>query len=285
MKKIFKIALCQMKVTENQEDNVARAVAMVDQAGAKLPGKGHHQKADLVVLPEMFNCPYQTEKFPEYAQEQNKSPTLQAVSRAAKDAEVYLIAGSIPERDKNHVYNTSFIFNPAGELIGRHRKMHLFDIEVTGRIHFKESETLTAGDEVTVVDTDWGKVGVAICYDIRFPELSRLMALQGAHLLVFPGAFNMTTGPAHWKALSRVRAVDNQVYVASCSPARDEKASYVAYGHSLVADPWGDILAEAGTGEEIVLADIDFSQVEKVRQELPLLKNSRHDLYHIKYEK
>lgn len=279
----FKLALCQMKVTEDKEQNVARAVQMIKDAGLG----GDKQKTDLVVLPEMFNCPYQTDQFPRYAEEHDKSPTLNAVSRAARDADVYLIAGSIPERDQDQVYNTSFIFNPSGELIGRHRKVHLFDIDVAGQIQFKESETLTAGDEVTVLDTNFGKIGVAICYDIRFPEISRLMVLKGAYLLVFPGAFNLTTGPAHWKALTRVRAVDNQVYVASCSPARDDEAHYVAYGHSLVSDPWGDVVAEAGTGEEIIYAKVNRSQVEKVRKELPLLKNRRDNLYkfNVKNEK
>jgi predicted amidohydrolase len=136
-----------------------------------------------------------------------------------------------------------------------------------------------------VVDTDSGKLGVAICYDIRFPELARLMTLQGAQLLVFPGAFNLTTGPAHWEILSRTRALDNQVYLATCSPARDEKASYVAYGHSLVADPWGEVIFQAGIGEEILYASIKASRVDEIRQELPLLKNRRRDLYTLDLKK
>jgi omega-amidase len=274
--KSFKLALCQMKVGQDKAENVKKAIKLIKEAG---------KEAEMVVLPEMFNCPYQTDQFPLYAEEAGNSSTLNAVSQAARDAQVYLVAGSIPERDLDQIYNTSFIYNPSGEVIGRHRKMHLFDIDVHGQIQFKESDTLTPGDQVTVVDTDFGKLGVAICYDIRFPELSRLMALQGAQLLVFPGAFNLTTGPAHWEILTRVRAVDNQVYVASCSPARDEKGTYVAYGHSLVADPWGDVIGEAGTGEEILYVDIDLSRVDEVRQELPLLKNRRNDLYEINLKK
>jgi predicted amidohydrolase len=274
--KDLQIALCQMEVGLDKAQNIKKAVKFMEKAG---------EKADLVVLPEMFNCPYQTDQFPLYAERANDSPTLKAVSQAARDQEVYLVAGSIPERDQGHIYNTSFIFNPAGEVIGRHRKLHLFDIDVHGQIQFKESDTLTPGDQVTVVDTDFGKLGVAICYDLRFPELSRLMTLQGADLLVFPGAFNLTTGPVHWEILSRVRALDNQVYLATCSPARDEEASYVAYGHSLVADPWGEVLVQAGTGEEIVHAPIESSRVEKIRQELPLLKNRRRDLYTLDFKK
>lgn len=272
----FQIALCQMKVGLDKTQNVKKAVKFIRKAG---------EKADLVVLPEMFNCPYQTDQFPSYAEGADESPTLKAVSRAARDSEVYLVAGSIPERDQDHIYNTSFIYNPTGELIGRHRKLHLFDIDVPGQIQFKESETLTPGDQVTVVDTDFGKLGVAICYDIRFPELARLMTLQGAQLLVFPGAFNLTTGPAHWEILSRTRALDNQVYLATCSPARDEKASYVAYGHSLVADPWGEVIFQAGIGEEILYASIKASRVDEIRQELPLLKNRRRDLYTLDLKK
>ncbi len=265
-----------MKVGLDKGQNIKNAVKFIKEAG---------KKADLVVLPEMFNCPYQTDLFPLYAEKAHESPTLRAVSRAAQKAEVYLIAGSIPEKEQDHIYNTSFIYNPTGELIGRHRKMHLFDIDVPGQIQFKESETLTPGEEITVVETDFGKVGVAICYDIRFPELSRLMALQGARLLVYPGAFNMTTGPAHWDILSRVRALDNQVYLATCSPSRDEGASYVAYGHSLVVDPWGEVVAQAGAGEEIIHASINASRVDEVRQELPLLKNRRRDLYQLNLKK
>jgi len=274
--KTFQIALCQMKVGPDKSQNIKKAVKFIEEAG---------HKADLVVLPEMFNCPYQTDLFPLYAEEADVSPTLKAVSQAAHKASVYLVAGSIPERDDDHIYNTSFIYDPSGELIGRHRKVHLFDIDVPGQIQFKESETLTAGEEVTVVETDYGKVGVAICYDMRFPELSRLMALQGARLLIFPGAFNLTTGPAHWEILSRVRALDNQVYLATCSPARDDEASYVAYGHSLVADPWGDVMGEAGKGEKILYQDLDPTRVDEVRQELPLLRNRRKDLYHINLKK
>jgi predicted amidohydrolase len=274
--KDLKIALCQMKVGLDKSQNIKKAVKFMEKAG---------EKADLVVLPEMFNCPYQTDQFPLYAEVAHDSPTLDAVSQAARDQEVYLVAGSIPERDQDHIYNTSFIYNPAGEVIGRHRKLHLFDIDLPGQIQFKESDTLTPGDQVTVVDTDFGKLGVAICYDLRFPELARLMTLQGAQLLVYPGAFNLTTGPAHWEILSRVRALDNQVYLATCSPARDDEASYVAYGHSLVADPWGEVIVQAGTGEEIVHAQLESSRVENTRQELPLLKNRRRDLYTIDFKK
>ena len=273
MKDNFKVALCQMKVVEDKGENIARAQSMISDAALQ---------SDLVILPEMWNCPYQTSLFPEYSEEMGDSITLDAVSEAAKQDGVYIVAGSIPEKHNGKVYNSSFIFNPHGEIIGVHRKVHLFDIDVPGEISFKESATLTAGNQITVVDTPLCKIGVCICYDMRFSELLRLMALEGAQLIVVPGSFNLTTGPAHWKPLIRVRAVDNQVFMAAASPARDYDAAYVAYGHSMVCDPWGTVLKEAGTDEEIIFVPIDLKMITKIRQELPLLKNRRTDLYQLK---
>ena len=158
--------------------------------------------------------------------------------------------------------------------------MHLFDVDIPD-IEFKESETITAGNRLTVVETDPIKIGVAICYDMRFPELFRLMALKNADLMVVPGAFNMTTGPAHWKTTVRARAIDNQTYVAAVSPASNKYLSYVAYGHSIIADPWGKVIGEAGYGEEIIYATIDIRYLKNVREELPLMKNRRTDIYEL----
>lgn len=261
-----------MQVVEDKDKNIANALGMIKKAS---------NNADLVILPEMWNCPYETDLFPLYAEERDNSPTLDAISKAASNEGVYVLAGSIPEKHEDKIFNSSFFFDPEGEIIGVHRKIHLFDIDVPDAISFKESLTLTAGDEVTVVDTELGKIGICICYDMRFPELLRLMALEGAELIVVPGAFNMTTGPAHWKSLIKVRAVDNQVYLAAVSPARDEHSSYVAYGHSMVADPWGTVIGEAGSGEEIIYVPIDLSTTEKIRTELPLLQNRRTDIYNL----
>ena len=205
-----------------------------------------------------------------------------SISQAAKKEDVYIVAGSIPEKHEGNVYNSSFIFNPRGEIIGVHRKVHLFDIDVPGKISFKESETLTAGNQITVVETPLCKIGICICYDMRFSELLRLMVLEGAELIVVPGAFNLTTGPAHWKPLIQVRAVDNQVFMAAVSPARDLESEYVAYGHSMVVNPWGTVLKEAEIDEEIIYSSIDLEMIPKIRQELPLLKNRRNDLYQLK---
>jgi len=274
MKNNFKIAICQMKVVDDKDINLKHAANFIERSAAG--------GADLVVLPEMFNCPYDTQKFSLYSENREDSKSLKKVREAARECGVHLVAGSLPESDNGNIYNSSFIFNSDGDMLGVHRKLHLFDIDVPGEIYFKESETLTPGDEITIVESDLCKIGVAICYDIRFAELLRIMTLEGAELLVTPGAFNMTTGPAHWETLIRSRAMDNQVYVAAASPARDENASYVAYGHSMIVDPWGEVLAQAGAGEEIIYARIKSSRIKEIRNQLPLLKNRRDDLYDLK---
>lgn len=271
MKNHFKLAVCQMNVVDNKETNVDKSVDMIESAAKN--------DADLILLPEMFNCPYDNSKFREYAESAEDSATLERISWAARNSGVYVVAGSIPELDDGKLYNSSFIFNRDGEILDVHRKMHLFDIHVPGEISFRESETLTAGDKVTVVETDLCRIGVVICYDIRFPELSRLMVDRGVELILVPGAFNMTTGPAHWESLMRVRAVDNQVYLAAASPARNHELSYIAYGHSMVVDPWGEVLSQAGASEEIIYAELNSSRINDVRNQLPLLENRRKDIY------
>ena len=173
------------------------------------------------------------------------------------------------------------MFNPNGEIIAKHRKMHLFDIDVKGKIYFKESDTLTAGNQITIAETSFGKIGIGICYDIRFPELARLMALEGADILCYPGAFNLTTGPAHWEMLFKARACDNQVFTIGVAPALDKNANYNSYGHSLIVNPWGEILSSASFEEELIIAEIDLNEIKKVREELPLLKNRRKDIYNL----
>ena len=143
-------------------------------------------------------------------------------------------------------------------------------------------EVLTAGDNVTVAETEFGKVGIGICYDVRFPELARLMVEDGALILFYPGAFNMTTGPAHWELLFRSRALDNQAFCVGVAPALNMDASYHSYGHSIVTNPWGEVISQADEKEDIIFCEIDLSEIKKVREELPLLKNKRKDLYEVR---
>lgn len=269
MKK-FKIAVCQILVTEDKGRNLKKAEVMIREAKS--------QGGEVIVLPEIFNSPYNNDCMTQMAEDYPGEST-NLLSSLAKELQVYIIGGSIPEKTKDKIYNTSFIFNREGELIGSHRKMHLFDIDVKGKITFKESDIVDYGQQVTVVDTEYCKIGVAICYDMRFPELMRLMALKGAEVIVVPAAFNTTTGPAHWHETIKVRAIDNQVYFVAASPARNMKSSYHAYGFSTIMSPWGEVVATTEEKEDIIYGEVDLGYVAKVRQELPLLKHRRTDIY------
>lgn len=206
--------------------------------------------ADLIMLPEMWNGPYEARRFPAFAEPEG-GPSWRFLSDLARERGVYLCGGSIAEREGDRVYNTSYVFDPDGAQIAKHRKMHLFDIDVTGGQRFFESDTLSPGNRVTIFSTPFCTMGLCICYDFRFPELSRLMVDAGAKVILVPAAFNMTTGPAHWELLFRSRAVDNQVYTVGTAPARDPAASYRSWGHSIVCSPWGEVLSETDETEGV----------------------------------
>lgn len=266
----FRLAVVQLQVSAVKADNLSRAQRLVKEAA--------EQGGKVVLLPECFNSPYGTGFFSTYA-ERIPGESTQLLSEAAKENKVYLVGGSIPEEEDGKLYNTCTVFGPDGQLLVKHRKIHLFDIDVPGKIRFQESETLSPGDSLSVFDTPFCRVGVGICYDMRFAELAQLYSRKGCQLLVYPGAFNMTTGPAHWELLQRGRALDNQVYVATASPARDEGASYVAWGHSTVVNPWGEVISKAGADETIIYADIDLQYLADIRQQIPVTKQRRSDLY------
>ena len=173
------------------------------------------------------------------------------------------------------------MFDRQGKQIGKHRKAHLFDIDVTGGQYFRESDTLTAGDSDTVFDTAFGKMGVIICFDIRFPEMVRMTVNDGAKVIFVPAAFNMTTGPAHWELSFRARALDNQIYMVGCAPMRDVAADYKSWGHSIITDPWGTVIGMLDEKEGVLTAELDLDYEAQVREELPLLKSRRNDMYRL----
>ena len=268
----FRLALVQLAVTASKADNLSRAAKLIKEAASK--------GAKVVALPECFNSPYGTSYFPEYA-EKIPGPSTETLMKVAKENSIFLIGGSIPEEDDGKLYNTCTVYNPEGNMVAKHRKVHLFNIDIPGKIRFQESETLSPGNTFTTFETPFGKFGVGICYDIRFAELGQIYAKEGCSVLIYPGAFNMTTGPAHWELLQRARALDNQVFVATVSPARDEKASYIAWGHSTVVSPWGEIIATTEHEEAIVYTDIDLKMVDNVRNQVPVTSQRRHDLYEV----
>lgn len=269
----LKIANIQMKVSKDKKDSMQTVRKYLDEI--------KDQNVDLVILPEMFNCPYETKKFPIYAEEAG-GETYTKCASLAKEYGIYLAAGSIPEIEDGKVHNTAFVFNKNGEQIARHRKAHLFDVSVQGGVNFKESETLTPGKDIVVFETEFCKMGLCVCFDFRFPELIRLMADQGAELIIVPAAFNMTTGPAHWEILFRARAMDNQVFATGTAPARDLESSYTSWGHSILVDPWGRIIEQMDEKEGYMINEIDLDEVAKIRGEIPLMNNRRHDMYQLK---
>ncbi|XP_053947453.1 omega-amidase NIT2 isoform X2 [Anastrepha ludens] len=271
--KLMRLALLQLKVGKDKIANVQNAVDKVAQAVCV-------HKPRMVTLPECFNCPYGTKYFREYSETIPDGYTSKQLSAAAETHGVYIVGGTIPELGENgNIYNTCTVWDPSGKLIAKYRKMHLFDIDVKGGIRFKESDTLTAGSNFTVIEVDGHKIGIGICYDIRFEELARIYRNEGCEMLIYPGAFNMTTGPLHWELLQRARANDNQLYVVTTSPARDKDAEYIAWGHSMVVDPWAQVLKSANDGEETVAVDINFALVEQVRAQIPTFRQRRLDLY------
>ena len=267
----LKIAQIQMSVTADREENIRRTCDMVRQAG----------DIHMAVLPEMFCCPYDNACFRPYGEAEG-GPAYQTLSALAKERGIWLVGGTMPELAAGRVYNTCYVFAPDGQMAAKHRKVHLFDIDVTGGQRFMESETLTAGDSVTTFDTPWGTVGVCVCFDFRFTELSELMVLAGAKLIVVPAAFNMTTGPAHWELLFRQRAVDGQCYTVGTSPARDTAAGYVAWGHSIVCDPWGTVVHQCDETPQVAVTTLDMERVEAIRRQLPILSARRTDVYELR---
>lgn len=270
MSKAFKLALCQTRAFLDKDESMEMVASYVNRAA--------DNKAVIVSLPEMWNCPYDNSYFREYS-ETESGMTVEFMSDLARENNIYLVGGSIPELEDSKIYNTCFIFSPDGEIIGKHRKTHLFDIDVPGRIRFMESDVLTGGNQTTVIETEFCKVGVAICYDVRFPKMFNKMADEGAKLIILPGAFNMTTGPAHWELLMRARALDNQLYFAANSPARVEDSSYRAFGHSIIVDPWGEIVKMAGPQPTVVYGEIDLNYLDDIREQIPVSKQMKPELY------
>ncbi len=264
----MKIAQIQMHVSGDKTADIRRACDLIRSAG----------NIDLAILPEMFCCPYDNACFRDYGEAEG-GEAYTALSALAKELGIYLVGGSVPELTEGKVYNTCYVFDPQGQCIARHRKTHLFDIDVEGGQRFCESDTLTAGSDVTTFPTPWGVMGLCICFDFRFEELSRLMALRGARVIFVPAAFNMTTGPAHWQLLFRQRAVDNQCFTVGAAPARDETASYVAWGHSIICDPWGNVVLELDEKEHVAVTDLDLARIDAIRRQLPILSARRTDLY------
>ncbi|XP_021720482.1 omega-amidase, chloroplastic-like isoform X1 [Chenopodium quinoa] len=269
----FKIALCQLLVTTDKDTNLNCARNMLEEAADK--------GAKLLILPEMWVCPYSHEYYAKCAEELDKEESSQAfsmLSKVASSRKITIVGGSIPVRKNCKIYNTCCVFGPDGKLRAKHSKLHLFDYYEPGA-SFKESDSFTAGDTPTIVDTDVGRIGIGICHDIRFPELAMLYRAKGADLIIYPGAFNMSTGKMLWELETKARAIDNQVFVAVCSPCRDSAGSYTIWGHSMIVGPSGETKGRAEHEENIVIAEIDYAENQLQRELFPMLNQHKEDLY------
>jgi omega-amidase len=266
--KSFVLAVCQNKPSYDKKKNVERALSMLDKAAAR----GAH----LMLLPEIFYFPFELEYLKSQACQNEE--VLNLFKEWAKKNGKYLCPGSMIEKRDETFYNTSYLIDPHGNVILKYSKSHLFDVDLPS-LKVQESSVFSKGDRIEVTECELGKIGILICYDIRFPEMARILSLRGAEIILVPAIFNIITGPAHAEITFRSRAVENQCFLAVASQARKKKSTYQAYGHSMIIDPWGRVLAEAGTGEEIIFASLDPQVLIDTRARLPLLKHRRSDLY------
>ncbi len=243
-------------------------------------------KADIVCLPEMWNCPYVGDRFKDYAEPEG-GMVWQACSDMARKYKLYLCAGTVAELGEDgRIYNTAYVFDRDGKQIHKYRKMHMFDIySADGKPVFLESASLGAGDTISTFETEWGKMGMQVCFDIRFPELSRLMALDGAKVIITPATFSMTTGPVHWQISFQARAMENQVFMVGAAPARAPKTGYTSWSHSIVCDPWGKVLTLMDENEGVSITELNLDLIDKYRLKLPMLSARRDDVYKLSLKK
>ena len=261
-------AVVQLGSGPDRKTNLERVAALVGEAA----GRG----ARLVVLPEVVA--WRGPRDAEAAHvEPESGPTADVMAALARRHEIVLCAGSWLERgpDPSRAFNTTWVFDGDGVVLGRYRKIHLFDVALPGRVEVRESTTRMAGAETVVVPTVLGPLGLSICYDLRFPELYRRLAFGGAELLPVPSAFTFPTGAAHWEVLVRARAIENQCFVLAANQTGRSPHGFADYGHSMIVDPWGIVLAQIGDGDGVAVAEIDRDRLARIRRELPSLANAR----------
>lgn len=270
--KQYRLAIIQLDTTADKDDNLSRI--------EKYAGKAAADGVSLVALPEVMNV---TSIDPAInAPEPLDGYTVNRMKALARRLAIYIECGSIREKTdgSSKPCNTSILIDPKGELRAVYRKLHPFDVCIEGGPNIRESDMNNKGEEIVSADTELGRLGLTLCYDMRFPELYRILALRGAQVIFVPANFTKPTGEAHWHTLLRARAIENNCYVVAAGQT-GEKPRFTAYGHSMVIDPWGRIIAEAGTDEEMITADIDLDMPAKIRAQLGSLSNRRLDIYSI----
>lgn len=267
-----RVAACQMDSQDDKSANIETAIELLDEAGAA--------GADFVALPEMFTFMGAKKEYRANA-ETIPGDVTERLGEKAREYSMYVHGGSMFEvaEEDEKVHNTSVVVDRDGELQAIYRKVHLFDVEIGNEVVTQESAHVNPGDSLTVVETDFGLVGLSICYDLRFPELFSTLSQRGAEVIVLPAAFTLHTGKDHWETLLRARAIENQAYIIAPGQIGDKPSSIATYGRSLVVDPWGNVVAKASDTKRVVTADLDFDYLTSIRRELPSLEHKQFDIY------
>lgn len=266
-----KVAAIQMCSSTNLEENLILAEKLIAEAA--------QNGAKLVVLPEMFSIMGAAQEKITAIEEFELGKAQQCLSEQAKLHKIWLVGGTIPIKNGTKARSACLIYNEEGKRIARYDKIHLFDVTVPGGGTYSESDTFEAGEEAVVVDTPFGKLGLAICYDIRFPALFMQLFERGAEIITLPAAFTQKTGEAHWVLLSRARAVENFCYFIGACQGGIHSNGRETFGHSLIVDPWGKVIAEQQKdGAGIVYADIDLDYLKKIRASIPIAEHRKQIL-------
>jgi predicted amidohydrolase len=265
------ITAIQMTSTTSVQDNLATAARLIAEAAAA--------KSSIAVLPEMFPLMGDTHIRCGLKESVGEGPIQDFLSAQAKRNKIWIIGGTIPirvENDPARVYAACFVYDDQGKAVARYDKMHLFDACLSpGSEEYRESDNTTPGDHLTVIDSPVGKLGLAVCYDMRFPELFRALTNRGAEVIAVPVAFTCTTGIAHWEVLARSRAIENLVYAVYAGQTGTHAPGRMTYGHSMIVDPWGKILQQLGDECGTISAEIDLDYLKKLRQTLRVLDHQR----------
>ena len=268
----IRVACVQMTSRADKAANLETAERLVAQAAAT--------GADIVVLPEKWNAIGDAAVYHATAEPLDGGESVAAMSGWARTHGITLVGGSIAERrdGREKLSNTSIVFDSDGEIVATYRKIHLFDVEVGGVV-YRESEAEEPGGEAVLAEAEDWKLGLSVCYDVRFPELYRILALEGAHIVTVPAHFTTPTGKDHWQVLLRARAIENQLYVVAAAQVGETLPGKPAYGRSLIVDPWGLVLAQAPDEETVISAELDRDHLEEIRAKLPSLANRQANAY------
>jgi deaminated glutathione amidase len=268
----LRVAAVQLNSSADKGDNLKRAERLVARAASR--------GADLVLLPEKWNAIGSTETLAANAEPLEGGETVTAMSGWAARHGITLVGGSITERreGREKLSNTCCVFDPSGDLVAVYRKIHMFDVDVGGH-SYRESDAEEPGDETVVCDVEGWKLGLTVCYDLRFPELYRILAVEGAEVVTVPAAFTLYTGKDHWELLLRARAVENQCFVVASNEWGTIEGGKAAYGRSMIVDPWGVVLAQATDEDTVVSAELDRARLQHVRESLPSLASRQPSAY------